>query len=215
MALPMPNRQLRVAAAALGITLVASLGGFLAGRTGRSGAADAQPATTRPALAAQAAGHDHQRAAAPRTVGGPSTGVKIKRDWVTADGNRFSIWVAFGPPQGGGTMCAIGGSAGYTRGMVIMVRSHPANKPGRAPMLGTKGGRVAFSFGEYACTWNISNSAATPFKPGETRSIIGLVEPAKDPRADKLVLTVVRPGKPLHELATISYASMFSSTTRP
>jgi hypothetical protein len=208
MAAPTSNRNVRFAAAALGITLVAGLGGFLAGRTRPSEAtAGASPATTRP----PAAGHDHQGGGGrPAATGGPSTGVKVKRDWVTEDGNRFSIWVAFGPPDGGGTMCTVGGSAGYSRGMVILVRSNPANKPGRAPLIGTKGGRVAFSFGEYACTWNISNSAAKPFEPGESRSIVGLVEPSRDPRGDKLVLTVVRPGRPVYELATIPYASMFS-----
>ena len=94
-------------------------------------------------------------------------------------------------------------------------RDHGPQRPGQQeagqePTIGTKGGRVAFSFGEYACTWNISNSSVKPFKPGETRSIIGLVEPAADPKKQKLVLTVVRPGKPPYELATIPYASMFA-----
>jgi hypothetical protein len=201
------SRQVRYAAAAVGVALVAGIGGFVAGR---SDPPRQVPATTAPAQAAAAvAGHDHGGAA--KEIGGPSTGVKIKRDWVTADGNRFSIWVAFGPPNGGGTMCTVGGgSTGYSRGMVILLRSDPGNRKGRAPMLGTAGGRVAFSFGEYACTWNISNSSVKPFRPGESRSIIGLVEPVKDPRTRTLTLTVVRSGRPPYKLATIPYASMFS-----
>ena len=210
MAAPKPNRHVLFLAAALAIALVAGIGGFIAGRTGPSEAAAAS-ASTVPAAAA-AGGHDHGgQAAAQAPVGGPSTGVKVKRDWVTENGDKFSIWVAFGPPEGGGTMCTVGGRAGYQRGMVILVHSDPANKkPGKGPTLGTKGGRVAFSFGEYACTWNISNSSVKPFKPGETRSIIGLVEPTRDQAHQKLVLTVVRPGKPPYELAKIPYAAMFS-----
>ena len=203
------TRQVRYAAAAVGVALVAGVGGFMAGRADPPSAQ--APASTAPAQAA-VAGHDHGGAAQAAEAVGPSTGVKIKRDWVTEDGNRFSIWVAFGPPAGGGTMCTVGGgSAGYSRGMVILLRSDPGNKKGgRAPMLGTDGGRVAFSFGEYACTWNISNSSVKPFRPGESRSIVGLVEPVKDPRTRTLTLTVVRSGKPPYKLATIPYAAMFS-----
>jgi hypothetical protein len=203
------SRQVRYAAAAVGVALVAGVGGFMAGRADPP--REQATSTTAPAQAA-AAGHDHGGAAlAAQEAVGPSTGVKIKRDWVTEDGNRFSIWVAFGPPAGGGTMCTVGGgSTGYSRGMVILLRSDPGNKKGRAPMLGTTGGRVAFSFGEYACTWNISNSSVKPFRPGESRSIIGLVEPVKDPRTRTLTLTVVRSGKPPYKLATIPYAAMFS-----
>ena len=201
---PKPNRQVLFVAAALCIALVAGLGGFLAGQTVTE-------------QAAPPPGH-HRRAAVPTAPTAPrpprhppAVRPQASRSSATARAAMFSIWVAFGPPDGGGTMCTVGGRSGYSRGIVIMVRSDLANKkPGKAPTIGTKGGRVAFSFGEYACTWNISNSSVKPFKPGETRSIIGLVEPAADPKKQKLVLTVVRPGKPPYELATIPYASMFA-----
>ena len=123
---PKPNRQVLFVAAALCIALVAGLGGFLAGRTIRRGGGRRRLATTEAAAGVPTAPtaprplRPHRRRSVHRRQG--------RYDWVTGTPAMFSIWVAFGPPDGGGTMCTVGGRSGYSRGIVIMVRSDLANK---------------------------------------------------------------------------------------
>jgi hypothetical protein len=202
-----PKRSLQLVAAGVGIVVVAATAGYVAGRGG-SRSAEAAPSTpTTQAAAGHAHGTGQPAADVPQ---GKTTGVKAKRTWVDPDGNRFTIWVAFGPPAGGG-MCAIGGG-GYVRGMVIMVQSDPKNRPTPGPRIGATGNMIAFTQGEYACNRDFLDSAEHRFKPGEAKTFTGLVDRVQDPRKAVLRLTigVGKPREPRVELAKIPYASIFA-----
>jgi hypothetical protein len=203
-----PKRSLQLVAAGVGIVVVAATAGYVAGR---GGSRDAQAAPSTPTTRA-AAGHAHGtgQPAAADVPQGPTTGVKAKRTWVDPDGNRFTIWVAFGPPAGGG-MCTVGGG-GYVRGMVIMVQSDAKNRAAPGPRIGATGNLIAFQQGEYACNRDFLDSAEHRFKPGEAKTFTGLVDRVQDPRKAVLRLTigVGKPRKPRVELAKIPYASIFA-----
>jgi hypothetical protein len=193
----MPERS-RLALAAV---LVA--GALLLAGCGGDGERSATAQASKPGPAATHAGHGVP-AAAPASAVKP-TGVVAKRAWVDAAGNRFMVWVAFGPPANGG-VCALGGYADYSHSVLLMVQSDKRNHPANGPMIGVKANAIAFPHGQTACSWDYAESSRQRFAPGATKTFTGLVRAVTNRNTGALVLTVGPPTKPT-ELARIPYRS--------
>jgi hypothetical protein len=159
-----------------------------------------QPARARPAD--QHATHGAPAAAASKVK---PTGVLARRAWVDPAGNRFTVWVAFGPPANGG-VCALGGYAEYSHSMLLMVQSDPRNRPAAGPRIGAKAHAVAFPHGDNGCSWDYAETSRQRFAPGDTKTFTGLVRTVPDDRKGALVLTVGPANKPT-ELVRIPYRS--------
>jgi hypothetical protein len=178
------------------VAVPAAVAALLLAGCGRSDEPEPVAAPQR-AAQAQAHGHGSSSTAAPTpAVAVKPSGVKAKKTYVDKGGNKFTIWVAFGPPTGGtGNMCTLEGPpAGYTHNVLLMVHSD-ARKRAPAPRLGARGGAVAWMLGDSACSWVHSSSDQHVFKPGETRTFAGLVRQVPNRDKASLVLTIDKAAK--------------------
>jgi hypothetical protein len=186
----------------LAVVAVAAVGAVvLAGCGGQERAASAQASKPNPAAAH--AGHGAPPAAPASAV--KPTGVLAKRAWADTAGNRFTVYVAFGPPANGG-VCAISGYAEYSHSVLLMVQSDKRNHPANGPRIGVKADAIAFPHGQNACSWEYAESSRQRFAPGDTKTFTGLVRAVTNREQGVLVLTVGPVGKE-GELARIPYKS--------